>query len=162
MPGSTRTPRRVADRRHARGLIDTSVLIDLEQIESIALPFGHKLAQDRSLLGPRSLAISITNRLSQLPARCHADSPPHPVARLLQERRTVADLMRQRPALGNSCDESMRAAVLMVAEQAVHCPNGSITVANIYFHQRLAVRSTALPSSTTKRHGRTTAGDLPG
>ncbi len=31
-------PRRVADRRHPRGLIDTSVFIDLERIESTALP----------------------------------------------------------------------------------------------------------------------------
>ena len=37
-PRSTRIPRRVADERHARGLIDTSVVIDLELIDSADLP----------------------------------------------------------------------------------------------------------------------------
>jgi predicted nucleic acid-binding protein len=35
---STRTPRRVADPRHERGVIDTSVLIDLEGLDTAELP----------------------------------------------------------------------------------------------------------------------------
>jgi predicted nucleic acid-binding protein len=38
MPGSTRIPRHVPKTRHARGLIDTSVVIDLELIEPADLP----------------------------------------------------------------------------------------------------------------------------
>ncbi len=38
MPCSTRTPARVPDQRHARGVIDTSVVIDLERIDSNDLP----------------------------------------------------------------------------------------------------------------------------
>ena len=38
MPWSNRIPHRVAEQRHARGLIDTSVIIDLEQIEPAELP----------------------------------------------------------------------------------------------------------------------------
>jgi predicted nucleic acid-binding protein len=38
MPPSTRTPRRVPDPRHERGVIDTSVMIDLEALDSAELP----------------------------------------------------------------------------------------------------------------------------
>src|SRR5205807_8223772 len=37
-PGSTRNRRRVAEPRHARGVIDTSVVIELEQIDPATLP----------------------------------------------------------------------------------------------------------------------------
>src|SRR5262245_57947977 len=37
-PGSTRIPRHVANERHVRGLIDTSVVIDLELIDAVSLP----------------------------------------------------------------------------------------------------------------------------
>jgi predicted nucleic acid-binding protein len=37
-PSSTRIRRRVAERRHPRGLIDTSVVIDLETIDPARLP----------------------------------------------------------------------------------------------------------------------------
>src|SRR5207244_4435338 len=36
--GSSRTPPRVPEARHTRGIIDTSVLIDLERIDPTALP----------------------------------------------------------------------------------------------------------------------------
>src|SRR5512134_3240732 len=42
MPQSTRIQRRVAEHRHARGLVDTSVVIDLDVIEPQHLP--HELA----------------------------------------------------------------------------------------------------------------------
>lgn len=38
MPRSTRIRHRVAERRHARGLVDTSVVIDLDVIDSQRLP----------------------------------------------------------------------------------------------------------------------------
>src|SRR5437879_2029420 len=37
-PTSTRTPLPVAERHHARGLIDTSVVIDLERVDAALLP----------------------------------------------------------------------------------------------------------------------------
>lgn len=39
---STKTPRRVSETRHARGLLDTSVIIDLERTDPVELP--HELA----------------------------------------------------------------------------------------------------------------------
>src|SRR5437879_7922646 len=38
MRGSSRTPHRVPEPQHARGLVDTSILIDLELIDPAALP----------------------------------------------------------------------------------------------------------------------------
>jgi predicted nucleic acid-binding protein len=38
MPPATKIPPRVADKRHARGLVDTSVVIDLELIDPRELP----------------------------------------------------------------------------------------------------------------------------
>jgi len=38
MRGSSRTPHRVHEPRHARGLVDTSILIDLELIDPATLP----------------------------------------------------------------------------------------------------------------------------
>src|SRR5437879_1571759 len=38
MRGSSRTPHRVPEPQHARGLVDTSVVIDLERIDPAALP----------------------------------------------------------------------------------------------------------------------------
>ena len=38
MRGSTRNPRRVVEPRHTRGIIDTSVVIDLERLDAAVLP----------------------------------------------------------------------------------------------------------------------------
>jgi predicted nucleic acid-binding protein len=55
--GSTSTPNRVAESRHRRGLVDTSLLIDLEQVDPESLP--------------RELAISAVT-LAELAAGPHA------------------------------------------------------------------------------------------
>ncbi len=57
MPPSTRIRRRVAEHRHARGLVDTSVVIDLDVIEPQHLP--------------RELAVSAIT-LAELAAGPHA------------------------------------------------------------------------------------------
>ena len=63
---STRIPRRVADRRHTRGLIDTSVVIDLELIEPAMLPL--------------ELAVSAVT-MAELAAGPHATADPAERAR---------------------------------------------------------------------------------
>jgi predicted nucleic acid-binding protein len=63
---STRTPRRVPDPRPPRGLIDTSVLLDLERIDRIVLP--------------EELAISAVT-LAELAAGPHATDDPAERAR---------------------------------------------------------------------------------
>ena len=63
---STRTRFRVPDTRHPRGLVDTSVIIDLEHIEPDALP--------------RELAISVVT-LAELAAGPHATTDPSERAR---------------------------------------------------------------------------------
>src|SRR5881275_2586620 len=54
-------PHRVADRRHSRGLIDTSVIIDLERIDSTGLPL--------------ELAVSAVT-MAELAAGPHATADP--------------------------------------------------------------------------------------
>jgi predicted nucleic acid-binding protein len=66
MPASSRTPHRAAERRHARGLIDTSIVIDLERIVPDDLP--------------RELAVSAVT-MAELAAGPHATSDPAERAR---------------------------------------------------------------------------------
>ena len=66
MPCSTRTRRHVTEHRHERGLIDTSVVIDLEQVESDDLP--------------AELAVSAVT-LAELAAGPHATADPRERAR---------------------------------------------------------------------------------
>lgn len=70
MASSIRIRRPVPDQRHPRGLIDTSVLIDLERIEPGALPF--------------ELAVSVIT-MAELSAGPHATGDPAERARR-QER----------------------------------------------------------------------------
>lgn len=65
-PSSTRAPVRVTESRHARGIIDTSVVIDLERIDPAALPF--------------ELAVSAVT-LAELAAGPHATADPAERAR---------------------------------------------------------------------------------
>jgi predicted nucleic acid-binding protein len=65
-PRWTRIPRLVAERRHGRGLIDTSVVIDLGQVEPAALP--------------AELAVSSVT-LAELAAGPHATDDPAERAR---------------------------------------------------------------------------------
>ena len=66
MPWSIRIPRHVADTRHPRGLIDTSVVIDLELIEPADLPL--------------ELAVSAIT-MAELAAGPHATADPAERAR---------------------------------------------------------------------------------
>ena len=66
MPWSSTIPHPVADQRHPRGLIDTSVVIDLEQIAVGGLPL--------------ELAVSAIT-MAQLAAGPHATADPHERAR---------------------------------------------------------------------------------
>jgi predicted nucleic acid-binding protein len=66
MPGSIRIQRPVAERRHVRGLIDTSVVIDLDVTDAERLP--------------RELAISAIT-LAELAAGPHAATTPEERAR---------------------------------------------------------------------------------
>ncbi|MDP2321695.1 MAG: type II toxin-antitoxin system VapC family toxin [Acidobacteriota bacterium] len=66
MPWSIRIPPPVAERRHPRGLIDTSVVIDLEQIAADALPL--------------ELAVSAVT-MAELAAGPHATADPAERAR---------------------------------------------------------------------------------
>ena len=66
MPSSIRIPRRVADSRHPRGLVDTSVVIDLELIEPADLPL--------------ELAVSAIT-MAELAAGPHASADPAERAR---------------------------------------------------------------------------------
>lgn len=61
MPSSTRTPPRVRDQRHPRGILDTSVVIELERIDAADLPV--------------ELAVSAVT-LAELAAGPHATSDP--------------------------------------------------------------------------------------